>query len=532
VTSAAHAPAGEALGPLAPVCLVSLATGLAVGRLGPVRVDGARMLVGLLAATAIVLLLASVARGALATALVILAAALVMATGVLVRLHTFEAGLIPLLVDRGGSALIEAQVVAEPRAGARGWQTVVRVSTVDGVATRERAVVFLAQAEALGTPLRLRASARPLPGDGYGRWLTQHHVTAILDVRELTVVGRPGLVAHGSEQVRARIRRAATRHLDEDVGGLLVGFVTGDTRLLPDDDAAAMKLTGLTHLTAVSGSNTAVLLVGVAALLGFLGAGARLRWTVLALTVPWFAFLTRLEPSVLRAGTMALLVIAAAVRGVARDARHLLAGAVLLLLTLDPLLSWSLGLLLSAGATVGVLVIAPRLAVMLERVLPRAVAQLLGITVGAQVAVAPVLLASFGAVGLVSVPANMLAVPLAAVGAAVAFVASAVALVSVPAASSLFVLAAPAAWGVLRVARAGAALPAIERLSVGPRAAAGLALGAVLVAIVRMVAARMPRAAGVTQSASIASVKSPITRAISLRSAGRVSRSATTAPSA
>lgn len=235
-----------------------------------------------------------------------------------------------------------------------------------------------------------------------------------------------------------------------------------------------MQATGLSHLTAVSGSNTAVLLAGIAFMLSVARVAARVRWGLLALVVPWFAFLTRLEPSVLRAGTMALLVIAAAIRGVAREPLHLLAGAVLLLLVIDPMLSWSLGLLLSAGATLGVLVLAPALAARLTRYLPRPVAALLGITLGAQLAVAPVLLMSFGRIETVSVPANMLAVPLAAVGAAIAFVASALALVSPAAAGSVFVLASPAAWGVLRVARAG------ERVAGGLQLGGRIPLGVLI----------------------------------------------------
>jgi competence protein ComEC len=120
------------------------------------------------------------------------------------------------------------------------------------------------------------------------------------------------------------------------------------------------------------------------------------------------------------------------------------------------MLTWSLGLVLSAGATLGVLVVAPAIAERLERVLPRAVAGLLAITLGAQLAVAPVLLLSFGTIEWVSIPANMLAVPVAAVGATLAFIGSAVVLVHVGAASSVFWVAGPAAGWVLDVARVGA----------------------------------------------------------------------------
>jgi competence protein ComEC len=150
---------------------------------------------------------------------------------------------------------------------------------------------------------------------------------------------------------------------------------------------------------------------------------------------------------------------------------------VLLLVLIDPMLTWSLGLLLSAGATLGVLVIAPRIAAALEPHLPRAVAGLFGITIGAQLAVAPVLLLSFGTIEWVSIPANMLAVPVAAVGATLGFIGSAVALVHLGAASSVFALAGPAASAVLTIARVG------ERFTGGPdvadlRGMAGMRLAA------------------------------------------------------
>jgi competence protein ComEC len=476
------APAAEALGLvglLAPAGLLAGrgAAGLdALGLTARLALPSALLAVG---ALGLAVLLLHAGRDVGAAVVVLGAVVVVTLAGVLLRLDTHGAGLLPQLVDRGGAAVMAGRVAAEPRVTALGWQTIVAIDHVDGVATRERAAAVLDDALALGDRVELVATARPLPDGGYGRWLAQAHAVAVLDVRDVRRVGEPGALSRASEWTRQRIRVAATSHQDEGRGGLLVGFVTGDTRLLPRSDVDAMQATGLSHLTAVSGSNTAILLAGIAGLLTLLRVSARIRWTLLALTVPWFAFLTRLEPSVLRAGTMALLVIAAAAHGVARDARHLLAGAVLLLVLVDPMLTWSLGLMLSAGATLGVLVVAPALAERLERVLPRAVAGLLAITLGAQLAVAPVLLLSFGTIEWVSIPANLLAVPVAAIGATLAFIASAVALVHVGAASSIFTLAGPAAGWVLGVARVGARFtggPTLPEAAL-PRTLVVLALG-------------------------------------------------------
>ena len=223
------APAAEILGPLGLLAPVGLIAGRGVAVLhdaGLTRVLAvpAALLAGATLLLSVLALRAGRARTAAAS--VLLAMVLVTSAGVLLRLDTFERGLVPALVDRGGTADMEVRVAAEPRKGTLGWQTVLVVAAVDGVATRERVAAVLETAPALGDRLRIEASVRPLPDGGYGRWLTQAHAVALLDVREIEVVGRPGALSRASEHVRQRIRAAATRHLSEANSGLLVGFPT------------------------------------------------------------------------------------------------------------------------------------------------------------------------------------------------------------------------------------------------------------------------------------------------------------------
>jgi competence protein ComEC len=121
--------------------------------------------------------------------------------------------------------------------------------------------------------------------------------------------------------------------------------------------------------------------------------------------------LTRFEPSIVRAGVMAGLSATAFVTGRERSPSRILALAVLGLVAVDPLLVWSIGFWLSVGATAGVTWLGPWLAARLPG--PSWVSVPLGVTLGAQVGVAAPILAVFGRLPLVSVPANLLAVPVA-----------------------------------------------------------------------------------------------------------------------
>jgi competence protein ComEC len=405
------------------------------------------------------------ARSPRAAGLLGLVAVVVVSAGAAgAREHVRSSGALVARAHVGGTVAVDATVVREPRRTAMGWHTVVRVDDLDGAVVRERAAATLDRPVPLGTFLRLEGTLRPVPDDGHGRWVARQHVRVLLDAADVQVLGEGGRLSRASERVRDRVRRAAMRH--GDVGGLLVGFVTGDTRLLSDDTADAMRATGLTHLTAVSGSNVAIVIGGVLAVVYALGVGVRTRRSIVVVTIVWFAFVTRFEPSVLRAGTMALLLVYVNVRGVPRDARHALAGAVLLLVLVDPFVAGSLGLQLSATATAGVLVVAPivrqRLArwSMLERTrITRRLADVAAVTIGAQVAVVPLLLATFGEVPLASVPANVIAVPAAMMAAAISFVATVVAVVHVEVAAwILWVATWPArvvVWSAHRFADAG-----------------------------------------------------------------------------
>jgi len=127
-------------------------------------------------------------------------------------------------------------------------------------------------------------------------------------------------------------------------------------------------------------------------------------------TVLFFVVLTGGEPSVMRAGVMAGLTLFGVLLGRPRSAASILAGAVLILLVIDPALVWSIGFQLSVAATAGMVALATPLASRL-RFLPRPVAMAAGTSLAAQMGVAPILLFHFHEVPGVTIAANLLAFP-------------------------------------------------------------------------------------------------------------------------
>jgi competence protein ComEC len=182
-----------------------------------------------------------------------------------------------------------------------------------------------------------------------------------------------------------------------------------------------------------------------------------IRWAVTLGLIGWFVVLTRAEPSVLRAGTMAAASATAFVLGRQAEPLRLLALAVVGLLLLDPLLAWSIGFWLSVGATAGVTIGATTLAPQLGRLGPLALP--VGVTVGAQAGVAIPSLLVFGRLSLSGTLANLVAVPVAGLvmllGLPACLLAGAVPLLAP-------VVMAPIGWGVWWVDAVATVAAAVE----------------------------------------------------------------------
>ena len=243
------------------------------------------------------------------------------------------------------------------------------------------------------------------PGDA---WLRHRHIAGRMTIETVTGWRAGGPATRLANDLRRTLARGA-EGLPERQRSLLAGITLGDDRAQPADMEDAFKAAGLTHLLAVSGQNVAFVLVVFAPLLTRLRFGPRLVVTLGVLAM--FALVTRAEPSVLRATAMASVAAVGAAAGRPTSSVRTLTLGVTGMLLIDPLLATSLGFRLSVAGAAGIVLGASRIEALLPG--PRWFAAPLSVTVAAQAAVSPLLVATFDTVPLASLPANMLAAPAA-----------------------------------------------------------------------------------------------------------------------
>ncbi|MGN6445453.1 ComEC/Rec2 family competence protein [Amnibacterium sp.] len=335
-----------------------------------------------------------------------------------------------------------------------------------------------------GSVLRVRASLHPAaPTDA----------AAVVGsaLSRPTVVARPPPVQLAAAALRAGLL-GRTALLPGDGGALLPGLAVGDTTRVGADLRLAMQDASLTHLTAVSGANCAVVTIGVFAIAGALRLPRTVRVLLAGAALAGFVVLVTPQPSVVRAAAMAAVALLCTLRGGRAAGVPALSLAVLVLLVSDPWLAWSAGFVLSAAATAGLLLLAPPLAERLGRVLPHRLALVLAVPIAAQAACQPVLVLLQPGIPVLGVVANLLAEPAAPVATVLGLIACLLGPVAPLAAGAAAVLAwVPAAWIGL-VARTTARAPQLG----WPAGILGAVLAAVLlVAGVLLLARAAPRRA-------------------------------------
>ncbi|WEV78601.1 ComEC/Rec2 family competence protein [Janibacter cremeus] len=384
-----------------------------------------------------------------------------------------QLGPVDRLAERGAMVRAEGVVLTEPRvragrpSGDEGGEPPqqaylrVRLESVDsrGVRTRVHAPVFVrgdaAWAE-VGWHDRIELTGKLSPADAAAPEVAQ------LSPRGPPVpVGERSTVRAGAEHLRSGMREAVDP-LPTDARALLPALVIGDTSMTPQELTDDMLVTGMSHLSAVSGSNVAVVLAALVGACRLGGVPRRWRPWAAGAGLAFFVVLARPEPSVIRAATMGaigLIGMSTSRRGAGTP---VLCTAVLVLLAIDPWLARSYGFVLSTLATLGLLLFVRPWSAAINAHLPRQlhlIGPAVAIPLAAQLVCGPVIVLLQGNVSLIAVVANLVAAPFVAPATVLGVTAALVAVVSTTVATLVGWLGTPFALVIAWTARVAADVP-------------------------------------------------------------------------
>ena len=231
-----------------------------------------------------------------------------------------------------------------------------------------------------------------------------------------TVRGSPRLTGwrRGTDRLRASILTELRRLVYGGAGGeaeFLTALLLGVREDPADPLVGKFRSAGVSHVLALSGMHLGIV-AGFVLLIArpFFGTGKAYLLTIPLLCV--YIWIVGLRPSMMRAGIMYGLMCVRAVGTRRPDSLSVLAVALICVSLIDPSSVSSLSFQLSFLALLGIMTVGSACAGPVSSRLPKAVALPLSMSVGAQIATAPVVAARFGMLHPIGIITSVIISPL------------------------------------------------------------------------------------------------------------------------
>jgi competence protein ComEC len=401
------------------------------------------------------------------------------------RLHSLDRTVLLPRVGTAERALVETE--EPPRVGRFGVR--VRALVLRWGAMRPHEPVLLelpvGRAPPQGSRLSLVGILKPPRGPSHGfdeaTWLRRQGVHVVLRVKEWRVVGRRGGIGGVGDRLQRWLAADSALGLRGERRAVVEAVVLGRAQGLDDTLLARFRASGLYHCLAVDGLKVGTVAAGVLGFMRLLGFDRIAAELAALAAVGAYTLAVGFHPSVVRAAVAAALGSLAWLSARERDRWHALLIGALALLAWNPMFVLDAGFQLSFAAVAAIFIVTPRVVRLLEGYpVPRWLAQLIGVSTACGLATAPVTWLQFHQVSVVTVPANVVAVPVVAEMLVLALATAVIAPVAPPLAAAVAQVNGWGAWFVAGCARGFGGLPGAQATS--PAAVAALAAGGLLAA--------------------------------------------------
>lgn len=229
---------------------------------------------------------------------------------------------------------------------------------------------------------------------------------------DVQVIGEPEGLAGWAAHVSDTFRALVVDTVGPSSQGLIPGMVLGDTSLQSSPERDLYIITGLSHLSAVSGANVAIVCSAAAMVCAAFALGPRARVAASLCALATYVVLVGFEPSVQRAAVAGLVGLLAVLNSTRMEPIHALSLGIIALLFVDSDLAVHFGFALSCAATLGIVALSPLIYKHLATTgWPAIFLRVVAVAIAADIVTLPLVALMSGEVSVVSVLANIMVEP-------------------------------------------------------------------------------------------------------------------------
>lgn len=158
-----------------------------------------------------------------------------------------------------------------------------------------------------------------------------------------------------SNQISNKIISNTKKILKEETSSILLGLILGDKQDIDEETQENFRNASMSHILAVSGMHVAYVILGINLIFkGLIGKRNTNILNIIILIL--YMFITNFSPSITRAGIMGIIVLFSKLLHRKNDIYTSISISLFLILIYNPFLVQNLGLMLSYGGVVGIVI--------------------------------------------------------------------------------------------------------------------------------------------------------------------------------
>lgn len=188
----------------------------------------------------------------------------------------------------------------------------------------------------------------------YKKYLNSKDICGIINSQEVEYVDNIGnKCVKWIYTLKQNISKSIDDNLEDKEAELLKSMVYGDTRNLDEDIKEGFNNIGISHITAVSGSNLNILLLILSAVLYKIRNKCKIYLFIQILIIFLFCIISGLELSIIRASIMSIIVIICNHINIKMSANKILISTLYIITIINPFRIFNIGMIFSFLAIIG-----------------------------------------------------------------------------------------------------------------------------------------------------------------------------------
>lgn len=268
--------------------------------------------------------------------------------------------------------------------------------------------------------------ARNYGGFNYKEYLKSLKIYSTVNANSVKVIGKDkvNVISKIANYNYLIIEKKLDNLFKKDISGLIKGIVLGDKSNIDEDIEENFRISGISHILAVSGLHVSYIIFAFN-LLFKKSFGKRNVKFIIILFLIFYMFLTGFSPSIVRASIMNIIILGSGLFHRKNDLATSVSLSLLIILIYNPFLIENIGLQFSYMATIGIVLLQKNIKKLLKSIkiknkkwkyklstkilkIISKVQEIASVTISAQISILPIMIYHFNIFGTYFLLSNLL----------------------------------------------------------------------------------------------------------------------------